>query len=109
MVRARTLRLLIADLDVGVRLAFEDVETVNDSLRTSAEKSGHVVRGEIAVTGEEFKDIDVGIGDARWPTFNVADMAVSVGAFLLAWVLWGEDNPPQRETEVAVASEGEAA
>ena len=36
--------------------------------------------------------IDVGIGDARWPTFNVADMAVSVGAFLLAWVLWGEEN-----------------
>ena len=36
--------------------------------------------------------IDVGIGDARWPTFNVADMAVSIGAFLLAWGLWGEDN-----------------
>ena len=53
--------------------------------------------------------IDVGVGDARWPTFNVADMAVSVGAFLLAWVLWGEDNAPQPETEVAVASEGEAA
>jgi signal peptidase II len=54
--------------------------------------------------------IDVGIGDARWPTFNVADMAVSIGAFLLAWVLWGEDNaPPQPEREVAVASEGEAA
>jgi signal peptidase II len=35
--------------------------------------------------------IDVGVGDLRWPTFNVADMAVSVGAFLLAWVLWGED------------------
>jgi len=35
--------------------------------------------------------IDVGVGDWRWPTFNVADMAVSVGAFLLAWVLWGED------------------
>jgi signal peptidase II len=41
--------------------------------------------------------IDVGIGDMRWPTFNVADMAVSVGAFLLAWVLWGED----RETAAA--------
>lgn len=37
--------------------------------------------------------IDVGIGDMRWPTFNVADMAVSVGAFLLAWVLWGEERP----------------
>jgi signal peptidase II len=36
--------------------------------------------------------IDVGWGDMRWPTFNVADMAVSTGAFLLAWVLWGEDR-----------------
>lgn len=38
--------------------------------------------------------IDVGIGDMRWPTFNVADMAVSVGAFMLAWVLWGEERAP---------------
>jgi len=36
--------------------------------------------------------IDVGVGDLRWPTFNVADMVVSVGAFLLAWVLWGEER-----------------
>jgi signal peptidase II len=36
--------------------------------------------------------IDVGFGDARWPTFNVADMAVSIGAVLLAWVLWQEDR-----------------
>ena len=36
--------------------------------------------------------IDIGIGDARWPTFNVADMAVSTGAILLAWVLWQEDR-----------------
>ena len=40
--------------------------------------------------------IDVGMGDSRWPTFNVADMAVSIGAFLLAWVLWGEDTEPER-------------
>jgi hypothetical protein len=39
--------------------------------------------------------IDVGIGDARWPTFNVADMAVSIGAALLAWVLWQEDQSTQ--------------
>jgi signal peptidase II len=37
--------------------------------------------------------LDVGLGDARWPTFNVADMAVSIGAFLLAIVLWAEDRP----------------
>ena len=45
--------------------------------------------------------IDVGLGDHRWPTFNVADMAVSTGAFLLAWVLWGED---QRTAPAATAA-----
>jgi len=32
------------------------------------------------------------IFDHRWPTFNVADMAVTTGAILLAWVLWTEDR-----------------
>ncbi len=36
--------------------------------------------------------IDVGVGVHRWPTFNVADMAVSTGACLLALVLWGEER-----------------
>jgi len=36
--------------------------------------------------------IDIGFGDSRWPTFNIADVAVSTGAFLLAWVLWEEDR-----------------
>ncbi|HYW30783.1 MAG TPA: signal peptidase II [Gemmatimonas sp.] len=36
--------------------------------------------------------IDVGFGDHRWPTFNIADMAVSGGAFLLAYVLWNEER-----------------
>jgi signal peptidase II len=49
--------------------------------------------------------IDVGIGDMRWPTFNVADMAVSVGAFLLAWVLWGEERV---DDAVAVPVDGTA-
>lgn len=35
--------------------------------------------------------IDIGVGTTRWPTFNVADMAVSCGAVLLAYVLWRED------------------
>jgi signal peptidase II len=37
--------------------------------------------------------LDLGFKDARWPTFNVADIAVSLGAFLLAIVLWQEDRP----------------
>jgi signal peptidase II len=36
--------------------------------------------------------LDVGIGAWRWPTFNIADVAVSAGAFLLAWALWGEEE-----------------
>ena len=35
--------------------------------------------------------IDVGLGVARWPTFNVADIAVSCGAVALALSLWRED------------------
>lgn len=36
--------------------------------------------------------IDVGIGTFyRWPTFNVADIAVSCGAVALALSLWRED------------------
>jgi signal peptidase II len=45
--------------------------------------------------------IDVGVGDWRWPTFNVADMAVSVGAILLAWVLWGDDKRVAAESAAA--------
>jgi signal peptidase II len=52
--------------------------------------------------------IDVGFGDSRWPTFNIADMAVSSGAFLLAWVLWKEDQAIEaaREQQVAAGSAG---
>ena len=45
--------------------------------------------------------IDVGIGVHRWPTFNVADMAVTVGAIVLAIVLWIEG----REAEQGAAAE----
>ena len=36
--------------------------------------------------------IDVGIGDVRFWIFNVADIGVTVGAVLLALVLWREEN-----------------
>ncbi len=50
--------------------------------------------------------IDVGVGLHRWPTFNVADMAVTTGAFLLAWVLWGEEHrDEQRASAGALRSE----
>jgi signal peptidase II len=56
--------------------------------------------------------IDMGVGGMRWPTFNVADMAVTSGAFLLAWVLWHEEEPPAvtaSATDGIAADRGEAA
>ena len=50
--------------------------------------------------------IDVGIGDRRWPTFNVADMAVSTGAVMLAWVLWGEDKAAERAAAASADPSG---
>jgi len=39
--------------------------------------------------------VDVGIGTVRWPVFNVADMAVTIGAVLLALSLWQEERQPR--------------
>lgn len=39
--------------------------------------------------------LDVGIGDLRWPVFNVADIAVTTGAIFLALSLWQEDREPE--------------
>ena len=53
--------------------------------------------------------IDIGIGVHRWPTFNVADMAVSVGAFMLAWSLWAEDRARARTATANVPGSAERA
>jgi signal peptidase II len=53
--------------------------------------------------------IDMGVGVHRWPTFNVADMAVSVGAFMLAWSLWAEDRARARMASSNVSGSAERA
>jgi signal peptidase II len=57
----------------------------------------HSVRGVV-----DF--IDIGVGDVRFWTFNVADSAVTVGALMLAVVLWRED----RQALATAASEAAA-
>jgi signal peptidase II len=37
--------------------------------------------------------IDIGVGDIRWPIFNIADIAVTAGATILALSLWKEEHP----------------
>jgi signal peptidase II len=48
--------------------------------------------------------IDLGTATWRWPTFNVADIAVTTGAVLLAIVLWQEDRAAARAAAVAAAT-----
>lgn len=36
--------------------------------------------------------LDLGIGDLRWPIFNAADIAITIGAVLLAVSLWLEER-----------------
>jgi signal peptidase II len=40
--------------------------------------------------------IDIGVRSIRFWTFNVADSAVTIGALILAWVLWHEDRESER-------------
>ncbi len=69
----------------------------DDSLRTIA--LGLVCGGAIGNLLDRIRSaagvvdfLDLGVGGWRWPTFNAADIAVSIGAFLLAWSLWGEEE-----------------
>jgi signal peptidase II len=50
--------------------------------------------------------LDIGFGNWRWPTFNVADIAVTTGAILLAWALWGEERE-EEESGTHEAGSGE--
>jgi signal peptidase II len=52
--------------------------------------------------------VDIGIGAMRWPTFNVADVAVSSGAILLAIALWREDRAAELAEKAAKADSSTA-
>lgn len=50
--------------------------------------------------------LDFGIGDSRFPVFNIADSAVTVGATLLLISFWLEGRREEREEAARKAAEG---
>lgn len=42
---------------------------------------------------------DVGLGDLRWPVFNVADIFVTCGALALAYSLWREEHQASQRAD----------
>ena len=47
--------------------------------------------------------LDVGVGLLRWPTFNVADSAITIGAIALGLSLWQEGRAQHRAKEARAA------
>jgi signal peptidase II len=47
--------------------------------------------------------VDVGLGAWRWPTFNIADSAITIGAIALGLSLWQEGRAQQRAKEARAA------
>jgi signal peptidase II len=51
----------------------------------------------------DFIFVNVGVGDWRWPTFNVADSAITVGACALFVILWLEGKAHDSVKEAGTA------
>jgi signal peptidase II len=49
--------------------------------------------------------LDFGVGDARFPIFNVADMAVSTGAVLLLISFYFEERSAREDGELEADAE----
>ena len=60
------------------------------------------------IWGRVIDFIEVGIGDLTWPVFNVADMAVTVGAVLLAWRLLFQSPGAHEQASVSDDAPGES-
>ena len=80
---------------------------------------GHIFGGAFGnlidriATGEVLDFIDMGIGTYRWPTYNVADIAVTVGAVLLIYGFIRHPGPESlaggnRESDPLVPPENDA-
>lgn len=94
---SRFIFLGISTIALGILAALFRVTPATDRLRLTAialiagGAVGNIIDRLVSDAGVvDF--VDVGLGNLRWPVFNVADTAVTIGALVLALSLWREDR-----------------
>jgi signal peptidase II len=98
---SRLIFLVLTVVVVGVLLSWFRTTPASDRLRLAA--IAIVTAGAIGNFIDRARSprgvvdfLDLGLGNLRWPVFNVADIAVMTGALLLAISLWREEREAER-------------
>ncbi len=99
---SRFIFLALAFVALGVLIVMYRHTPASDRLRLFA--IGAIAGGALGNVIDRIRSaegvvdfLDFGIGNLRWPVFNIADTAVTVGAILLLASLWAEDQRRDRE------------
>jgi signal peptidase II len=94
---SRYIFLALAFVALGVLIVMYRHTAANDRLRLYA--IGAIAGGALGNVIDRIRSahgvvdfLDFGIGNLRWPVFNIADTAVTIGAILLLASLWAEDQ-----------------
>ena len=99
---SRFIFLGLAFIALGVLFVMYRHTSTGDKLRLFA--IGAIAGGALGNVVDRIRSadgvidfLDFGVGDLRWPVFNIADTAVTIGAVLLLVSLWVEDQQRDRE------------
>ncbi len=99
---SRFIFLALAFVALGVLVVMYRHTPADDRLRLFA--IGAIAGGALGNVIDRIRSaegvvdfLDIGIGNLRWPVFNIADTAVTIGAILLLASLWAEDRHRDRE------------
>ena len=99
---SRFIFLGLAFVALGVLLVMYTHTAGSDRLRLLA--IGSIAGGALGNVVDRIRSaagvvdfLDFGVGQLRWPVFNIADTAVTVGAVLLLASLWAEDKRRDQE------------
>jgi signal peptidase II len=98
---SRYIFMLLSLLALGALVAMYWFTPASDHVRLAA--IALICGGAVGNLIDRFRShhgvvdfMDIGVGTTRWPVFNVADVAVTAGAIILALSLWKEEQHVER-------------